>query len=1379
MNEIRRWQMNRMGFVNFWLYDREIFPFSDGKLMLRGQNASGKSITTQSFIPFILDGDRTPSRLDPFGSNDRKMEYYFLGEDDRDDVTGYLFLEFKRQGVEEYRTIGIGQRAVRGKSSMGFWGFIILDGRRVGIDLELSRNVGAHYIPLSRQELKNLLGEGNVFTDSQKEYMSSVNKYLFGFERLEQYEQFIRLLIKVRAPKLSKEFKPTKVYEILNDSLQTLTDEDLHAMVDAMEKMDEIEMRLDGLRRSARDLRIISDEYRRYNEFVLSKKAEQYLQARRQDENARAALHNLEQKLAQTQEEERGFLAQSEKLSGEIAVLEGKMEAWRASDLQRSVEERQSLTKHLKDLEDELSHLEEILQQRKERRRELEAEIREADRCREEAEFRVEKTAAMLDELQQEFRFEGHAALLGLGSFDAGMQGRSRETAYLDITGRFRKWSQQIRKGLKSIEACEEAQKRLEEAEQKKSLAALEWKMALRSLSDARQMEDGCKDELIEQLYRMMQANEELVPGIDEQQLFRTMVMNYRGETEPADNALLWSGIREKRHFSLERQRREALEKRICTEEELTVARRELERLLQEKELTPPLDEQSRLAREALERAGIAYVPVYRALDFTDAKAEQAGADSAETDRKEQALAEKQLTAMGLLNSLLVAAEDYERAIAVVKEYGDVLVRVNELEKLAEEGGMHPTEGVLCCAGIEDKRLQHASRLLCDALSDRNSLYYLAENGYFRNGLLEGYVHFTSGDAACYVGAQARKNMLERQREEAKQRLEQLNQDREEYIAQEEKLAARLDVLEREYSQAPDLSDLNQANVLVRSQETLEAEKRKDMEEREAEADEAKRTAGTLTTAMIEVCRGLPYGKTSKEYTEAEELSEEYANHMAHWKEALSSLEIQKDRQVSLKERHMEMEDRIDELELQRRNRKRELSAGQEKLAQTDRMLQDPDLQKLVREMEEAGRSLEEKRVQAAGTQKEAEFCKREISRLQAESEPAKERAEEAESRHLLLKDYFLEEWELKLVTVPGSGEVTAFAPEKIAQQALALMRESDRMRTEGDLLTVLLKNFTAHSGSIASYGAALEECFEVAALPDVLRRRRILTAVWQGRKMPIALFYQLIREAIESTEMLIQKKDRELFEDILSDTLSRKLTARIHESRQWIKDMSGLMQQMDTSMGLTFSLRWTPKEAEGEGTLDTRQLEQLLLRDRQLLRAEDIEQVTGHFRRAIRIAKQQAQERGESINYAQMVRDALDYRKWFEFRMFAHRLGENPRELTDRAFNRFSGGEKAMAMYIPLFAAVNAQYRKSVKPDHPRILALDEAFAGVDDKNISSMFALVDTLDFDYIMNSQVLWGCYETVKSLQIAELLRPENARVITVIFYHWNGKVRQLQ
>ena len=123
---------------------------------------------------------------------------------------------------------------------MDFWGFVILDGKRIGYDLWLYKTVGTSRIPLHKREMKTLLGEENFFTDSQSEYKKArANQYIFGFRKEEQYEQFIRLLVKVRAPKLSKQFKPTKVYEILNDSLQTLTDEDLRAMVDAMEKMDE------------------------------------------------------------------------------------------------------------------------------------------------------------------------------------------------------------------------------------------------------------------------------------------------------------------------------------------------------------------------------------------------------------------------------------------------------------------------------------------------------------------------------------------------------------------------------------------------------------------------------------------------------------------------------------------------------------------------------------------------------------------------------------------------------------------------------------------------------------------------------------------------------------------------------------------------------------------------------------------------------------------------------------------------------------------------------------------------------------------------------------------------------------------------------------
>lgn len=57
-------------------------------------------------------------------------------------------------------------------------------------------------------------------------------------------------------------------------------------------------------------------------------------------------------------------------------------------------------------------------------------------------------------------------------------------------------------------------------------------------------------------------------------------------------------------------------------------------------------------------------------------------------------------------------------------------------------------------------------------------------------------------------------------------------------------------------------------------------------------------------------------------------------------------------------------------------------------------------------------------------------------------------------------------------------------------------------------------------------------------------------------------------------------------------------------------------------------------------------------------------------------------------------------------------------------------------------------------------------------------MFDLVEKLDFDYIMNSQALWGCYAEVSSLHIAELVRPVNSKVITVINYHWNGKKREV-
>ena len=129
-----RWQASKIGLINFWYYDEQEFPFVKGRMLLRGSNGSGKSVTMQSVIPLLLDGNMSPERLDPFGSRDRKMSSYLLEEDDgREERTGYLYLEFKRTESDVWLTVGMGIRARRGKP-LDKWYFSLWDGRRVGKD---------------------------------------------------------------------------------------------------------------------------------------------------------------------------------------------------------------------------------------------------------------------------------------------------------------------------------------------------------------------------------------------------------------------------------------------------------------------------------------------------------------------------------------------------------------------------------------------------------------------------------------------------------------------------------------------------------------------------------------------------------------------------------------------------------------------------------------------------------------------------------------------------------------------------------------------------------------------------------------------------------------------------------------------------------------------------------------------------------------------------------------------------------------------------------------------------------------------------------------------------------------------------------------------
>lgn len=60
-----KWVLHRAGLINFWYYDEQYFDFADGKLLLRGTNGSGKSVTMQSLLPVLLDGKKNAGPARP------------------------------------------------------------------------------------------------------------------------------------------------------------------------------------------------------------------------------------------------------------------------------------------------------------------------------------------------------------------------------------------------------------------------------------------------------------------------------------------------------------------------------------------------------------------------------------------------------------------------------------------------------------------------------------------------------------------------------------------------------------------------------------------------------------------------------------------------------------------------------------------------------------------------------------------------------------------------------------------------------------------------------------------------------------------------------------------------------------------------------------------------------------------------------------------------------------------------------------------------------------------------------------------------------------------------------------------------------------------
>ena len=70
----QRWQPLRAGLVDLFYYDAEEFWFRDGRLLLRGNNGTGKSKVLALTLPFLLDGDLSAHRVEPDADPKREAQ---------------------------------------------------------------------------------------------------------------------------------------------------------------------------------------------------------------------------------------------------------------------------------------------------------------------------------------------------------------------------------------------------------------------------------------------------------------------------------------------------------------------------------------------------------------------------------------------------------------------------------------------------------------------------------------------------------------------------------------------------------------------------------------------------------------------------------------------------------------------------------------------------------------------------------------------------------------------------------------------------------------------------------------------------------------------------------------------------------------------------------------------------------------------------------------------------------------------------------------------------------------------------------------------------------------------------------------------------------
>ncbi len=1344
-----RWQPLRLGLVELYHYDVEEFWFRDGHLLLRGNNGTGKSKVLSLTLPFLLDANLSASRVEPDGDRSKRMEWNLLMNRRHDRRIGYTWIEFGRRdgsGQALTLTLGCGLRAVAGRPGADPWFFIT--GQRIGADLWLTT---PEKTALTRERLIEAIGaHGQVFPNAQS-YRRAVDERLFRLGP-ERYDALVDTLIQLRQPQLSKSPDERRLSEALTQALPPLDRAALEDVAEAMSELDDIRRTLEEIEAMRKAISSFGARYRRYAQIATRRRAKTLRQAQTDFDNASRDVNAAQQELEDARAKVARCFSNQQTFDEQVAADMARLRVLRSDPVMRdaarlfAARERAAECRTLAD---------EAAGRETSAKAQLVREAEAATRRRERAaatRLQLDHSQSGASGLAEEAGLsDGHARALSRIDLPDGVsdlpaepvaallkEARESELRRRDQIG-------VIRKRLREVDAAMQIRTRAHDA---RVLYANALDASSEAAHNAAQKLQSGSAQLLSawRLYGTA-ARVLRIPDFDETlDALETWQQTLDG-ANPMRTAL--DRIRQlvEKDFAVR-------DSDIANESRrLTVEQNELQaergRLEAGEDQAPPVP----YTRDASVRTRIPGAPLWQLVDF-----------AAQVPSAARAGLEAALEASGLLDACVLP-----EGIVIDARTNDVVLTVRPPCANSLADWLIPTvPSTGSGASVDAKTV--AALLQSVACTEREPIEaetWVSPSGEFRLGQARGA--WTKSDAQ-YIGHAAREAARLARLAKIAARLAELEAALNDCQSAATKLSALRADARSEYERAPSDDSLLRLHAERNAAEQQRRDAQMRLGEAESKLAHAENALARSRDDLALDARDLNLPATAADIDLIERALGEYrvavtelANAIRQHQAALLELAEQTQREQQARET---LEAAVaDHLEKQKL-----LSAAIETVStlqatvgkQVDELL--GEIEETERTQQKHERALKDARAALVvasahrGTveQKHADLNER----LEERSQARKDAIERLQAYTAQTGFVTIAIPDLDLPAAPW-GIDAALTIARRAEQALADVPADepdwDRIQRE------IGRDFTELQSTMSTQGHS--------ATAEPSDHGLIVRIVYQQRpERPDALERKLEAEIAEQ-RLILSTQERSLLEEHLEKEIAANLQQMIRDTEERVTAINTELEKRPTSTGLSYRLVWQPLPDNDENAVPGLEVarKRLLNTSADAWSAQDRRHV-GEFLQARIDAERQRDERGTLF---ESLTRALDYRRWHQFTVERNQ---------DKQWKPLSGpassGERALGLTVPLFAAASSHYESS-DGNAPRLVLLDEAFAGIDDEARANCMGLIREFDLDFVMTSEREWGCYAEIPGLNICQLVRREGMDAVFVSRWTWDGRERRAE